>query len=59
MALGAYGTIRPADVSPSDVEILLHLTKRNNGAGSIQTLQVHKIQHNLRHVKCRLLCFQE
>ena len=26
MALGAYGTIRPADVSPSDVEILLHYT---------------------------------
>jgi len=24
MALGSYGTIRPADVSPSDVEILLH-----------------------------------
>ncbi len=26
MALGSYGTIRPADVSPSDVEILLHYT---------------------------------
>ena len=24
MALGAYGTVRPADVSPTDVEILLH-----------------------------------
>ena len=26
MATGAYGTIRPADVSPEDVEILLHYT---------------------------------
>jgi hypothetical protein len=24
MAVGSYGTIRPADVSPSDVEIFLH-----------------------------------
>ena len=26
MATGTYGTIRPADVSPSDVEIILHYT---------------------------------
>jgi len=26
MATGAYGTIRPADVSPEDVEIILHYT---------------------------------
>lgn len=26
MALGSYGTIRPADVSPADVEIILHYT---------------------------------
>jgi hypothetical protein len=26
MALGSYGTIRPADVSPEDVEIILHYT---------------------------------
>jgi len=26
MATGSYGTIRPADVSPEDVEILLHYT---------------------------------
>jgi hypothetical protein len=26
MAIGSYGTIRPSDVSPSDVEIILHYT---------------------------------
>ena len=26
MALGAYGIVRPADVSPQDVEIILHYT---------------------------------
>ena len=26
MAVGSYGTIRPADVSPEDVEIILHYT---------------------------------
>ena len=26
MALGAYGITRPADVSPDDVEIILHYT---------------------------------
>ena len=26
MALGSYGTIRPSDVSPEDVEIILHYT---------------------------------
>jgi hypothetical protein len=26
MALGAYGTVRPADVSPQDVDIILHYT---------------------------------
>ena len=26
MALGTYGTVRPADVSPNDVDIILHYT---------------------------------
>jgi len=26
MATGTYGTIRPADVSPEDVDIILHYT---------------------------------
>ena len=26
MAIGAYGTIRPSDVSPEDVEIILNYT---------------------------------
>ncbi len=26
MAIGSYGTIRPSDVSPADVEIILHYT---------------------------------
>ena len=27
MALGTYGIVRPADVSPEDVEIILHYTE--------------------------------
>ena len=27
MALGTYGITRPADVSPEDVEIILHYTR--------------------------------
>jgi hypothetical protein len=27
MALGTYGTVRPADVSPEDVDIILHYTE--------------------------------
>ena len=26
MALGTYGIVRPADVSPEDVDIILHYT---------------------------------
>jgi hypothetical protein len=26
MAIGSYGTIRPSDVSPSDVEIIMNYT---------------------------------
>ena len=26
MAVGSYGTIRPADVSPDDVEVILNYT---------------------------------
>jgi hypothetical protein len=28
MATGTYGTIRPADVSPQDVEIILNFTNK-------------------------------
>ena len=27
MATGSYGTIRPADVSPEDVDVILHFTE--------------------------------
>ena len=37
MAVGSYGTIRPADVSPEDVEILLHYAA-NRGATTDSTL---------------------
>ncbi len=37
MAIGSYGTIRPADVSPEDVEILLHYVA-NRGATTTPTL---------------------
>lgn len=37
MAVGSYGTIRPADVSPEDVEILLHYAA-DRGATTSSTL---------------------
>lgn len=38
MAVGSYGTIRPADVSPQDVEILLHYAA-DRGATTTPTLK--------------------
>jgi len=38
MAVGSYGTIRPADVSPDDVEILLHYAA-DRGATTTPTLK--------------------
>lgn len=35
MAVGSYGTIRPADVSPDDVEILLHYVADRSAAADV------------------------
>lgn len=35
MALGSYGTIRPSDVSPSDVEIFLHYTSGRTASSPV------------------------
>jgi hypothetical protein len=40
MALGAYGIIRPADVSPDDVEIFYHYT---SGRTSTSTVTLKKL----------------
>lgn len=34
MATGTYGTLRPADVSPDDVEIFMHFTPSRNSKGN-------------------------
>ena len=35
MAVGSYGIIRPADVSPSDVEILYHYTANRTSTADV------------------------
>jgi hypothetical protein len=35
MAVGSYGTIRPADVSPDDVEIILHYVANRTAAADV------------------------
>ena len=35
MAVGSYGIIRPADVSPSDVEILYHYTANRTSTAEV------------------------
>jgi len=34
MASGTYGVVRPADISPGDVEIFLHFTTSRDNIGA-------------------------
>lgn len=40
MAVGSYGTIRPADVSPDDVEILLHYVADRSAASDVSLVKL-------------------
>lgn len=51
MATGNYGTIRPADVSPSDMEIFYHYTSTRDNIGDInlKTLDPEKVLQKVDH----------
>jgi len=40
MAIGSYGVIRPADVSPEDVDILLHYTPSRDATNNFQLIKL-------------------
>jgi len=43
MALGTYGTIRPSDVSPQDVEIILHYTPSRDLTNNFQLKKLNAV----------------
>jgi len=43
MATGTYGTIRPADVSPTDVDIILNYTQSRDVTNDFQLTKLNSI----------------
>lgn len=46
MALGTYGIVRPADVSPDDVDIILHYTASRDVTDNFFTKKIKFTEHS-------------
>jgi hypothetical protein len=51
MATGTYGTIRPADVSPTDVDIILNYTQSRDVTNDFQLTKLNSSAVSLERTK--------